>query len=143
MYGFILHINTTKLSRIYNKKYLMNSKPSLVLFSTLLLIACFMTISLADKRLIFVQELFRHGARYPIYPSQEDNTMFAVEENSVGELTTQGKNMHYNLGKKIYQAYWRDLFGTEGDYNQSKFYIKATDVNRTIESCQSHLMGIF
>jgi len=64
----------------------------------------------------------------------------------VGELTTQGKSMHYLLGKKVYATYWKDLFGGtqfEAQYNSSKFYIKATDVNRTIESCQSHLMGIF
>lgn len=28
-------------------------------------------------------------------------------------------------------------------YNQSKFYIKSTDVNRTIESVQSQMMGLF
>ena len=28
-------------------------------------------------------------------------------------------------------------------YNQSKFYMKSTDVNRTIESMESQLMGLF
>jgi hypothetical protein len=54
--------------------------------------------------------------------------------------------MHYLLGRKIYDQYWKELFeGTEffDRYNNSKFYIKSTDLNRTIESCQSHLMGIF
>ena len=54
--------------------------------------------------------------------------------------------MHYLLGRKVYEQYWYDLFNDTpylNIYNQSKFYFRATDVNRTIESCQSHLMGIF
>jgi hypothetical protein len=47
------------------------------------------------------------------------------------------------LGKLLYQSYWDKLFGTNKKYNQSKFYFKATDVNRTIESIQSQLLGIF
>lgn len=53
--------------------------------------------------------------------------------------------MHYLLGGQIYNLYWSQLFGNTdyvNQYNQSKFYIKSTDVNRTIESVQSHMMGI-
>lgn len=102
--------------------------------------------SAGSKKLIFVQELFRHGARYPIYASADDGTEYVDELKSDGELTTQGKKMHYLLGQKIYQQYWSDLFKNtpyENNYNQSKFYFRSTDVHRTIESCQSHLMGIF
>lgn len=47
------------------------------------------------------------------------------------------------LGKMLYADYWSKLFGTNMLYNQSKFYFKSTDVNRTIESIQSQLLGIF
>ncbi len=43
--------------------------------------------------------------------------------------------MHYLLGNKIYGQYWDKLFNNTNyfdQYNQSKFYIKSTDVNRTI-----------
>jgi hypothetical protein len=43
--------------------------------------------------------------------------------------------MHYLLGKAIYKQYWNDMFkGTpfETKYNNTKFYFKSTDVNRTI-----------
>lgn len=52
-----------------------------------------------------------------------------------GELTAQGKHMHYLLGKIIYQQYWEQLFsGTEYEnkFDQSQFYVKSTDFNRTI-----------
>lgn len=71
--------------------------------------------------------------------------MFALEQHSVGELTSQGKNMHYILGKIIYRTYWDALFaGTpyQNRYNQSQFYVKSTNYNRTIESAQSHLFGL-
>lgn len=53
--------------------------------------------------------------------------------------------MHYLLGKKLYEQYWDKLFkGTpfEYRYNQSKFYIRSTNLDRTLESAQSHLLGI-
>lgn len=51
--------------------------------------------------------------------------------------------MHYMLGKLLYKDYWNKLFGNNKVYNQSKFIFKATDVNRTIESLQSQILGIF
>ena len=104
----------------------------------------FVAVASAQK-LLMIQETFRHGARYPIFPEAADGSDFAEKINSVGELTVEGKNMHYFLGKIIYRKYWSQLFqGTpyENAYNQSQFYIKSTDVNRTIESAQSHLFGL-
>lgn len=118
-----------------------------LIYLTIFLIALSIVPANSVKKLIFVQELFRHGARYPINPHRNvDMTDYVLDEHSTGELTTEGKNMHYLLGQKIYKQYWSELFnGTEfmNRYNNSKFYVKSTDVNRTIESCQSHLMGIF
>jgi hypothetical protein len=47
------------------------------------------------------------------------------------------------LGKLLYKDYWNKLFDNNKVYNQSKFIFKATDVNRTIESLQSQILGIF
>jgi hypothetical protein len=54
--------------------------------------------------------------------------------------------MHYILGQSLYKNYWNQLFGSTpymNAYNQSKFYVKSTNFNRTIESAQSQLLGIF
>lgn len=89
-----------------------------------------------------VNELFRHGARYPIYLKKDDGSAnYTNGEHSFGELTTNGKKMHYVLGQQLYKQYWTKLFN-DNTYNQSRFYVKSTDVNRTIESAQSQLMGI-
>lgn len=45
------------------------------------------------------------------------------------------------LGKIIYGQYWQALELPQ-NYNSSLLYVKSTDVNRTIESAQSHLLGL-
>jgi hypothetical protein len=53
--------------------------------------------------------------------------------------------MHYLLGRKLHETYWQGLFGGtvyEQQYNQSRFYVKSTNVNRTIESAASQVFGI-
>lgn len=118
----------------------------MVSYQLLALIALLLAASAqqAPPKLVYVQEIFRHGARYPekILGIGDE---FAAKEKSMGELTSQGRSMHYLLGKQMYHRYWKQLFaGTpyEAQYNQSRFYVKSTDVNRTIESAQSHLYGL-
>lgn len=97
-------------------------------------------IQLIFGDLIFVQELFRHGARYPIHPSTKDGTEYALADNMAGELTDEGKRMHYLLGKKLYKDYWESL-GMNNTYNSSYVFIKSTNFNRTLESGESHFLG--
>jgi hypothetical protein len=88
-----------------------------------------------EPKLIYVQEVFRHGHRYPIYPFSFDGSEFVNGIRSLGELTKQGKSMHYILGQNLYKQYWNSLFANtpfSNTYNQSKFYVKSTNVNRTI-----------
>lgn len=40
-----------------------------------------------SKRLIYVEEVFRHGARYPIRKMTNDKSDLAEEEQLLGELT--------------------------------------------------------
>jgi hypothetical protein len=115
---------------------------------SLLILLSMLSLSFAqvNKKLIYVQQVFRHGHRYLIYPSKNDNSTYVNQIHSNGELTKQGKSMHYILGQELYKRYWQTLFGATpyiSTYNQSKFYVKSTNVNRTIESVQSQLAGIF
>ena len=53
--------------------------------------------------------------------------------------------MHYVLGKLLYEKYWAQLFNNTPymeKYNQTQFYVKSTDVNRTIESVESQIFGL-
>jgi len=83
-----------------------------------------------------VIELFRHGARGPLYPDFEPTKSWG---NDFGELTAGGMRMHYLLGAAMKEKYSHLL----GQYDPSKIYVRSTDVNRTIMSVYSHLFGIF
>lgn len=76
----------------------------------LLLIIVVLAASQTPK-LIMVNELFRHGARYPVYPkSDDDSATYTFNEHSYGELTVNGKKMHYLLGQFLYKQYYQELF---------------------------------
>lgn len=99
----------------------------------------------SSRRIIQVHEIFRHGARYPLHSFSNDKSDYAERDNLLGELTLQGKHMQYILGKIMYDHYWKPLFqGTPyiDKYHPSQFYIKSTNVNRTIESVESQLLGL-
>jgi hypothetical protein len=96
----------------------------------------------AGKELLMLQETFRHGARYPTYLETAAAFGFALTPDIRKELTSQGRSMHYLLGKLLYEKYWGDLFAGATRLNSSELFVKSTDVNRTIESAQSHLLGL-
>ena len=53
--------------------------------------------------------------------------------------------MQYILGKSIYKKYWNKLFaGTaySQKYHPSQILIVSTDINRTLESAQSQVVGL-
>lgn len=113
----------------------------------LLTIVLALLLTVASK-LLMVQEVFRHGARFPIYAELDNYSSYArtgqiegTDARNSGELTKEGKRMHYLLGKIIYGQYWQAL-ELPITYNSSLIYVKSTDVNRTIESVQSHLAGL-
>jgi hypothetical protein len=101
----------------------------------LLLIFLLLLSVIHARKLKMIHEIFRHGSRYPIYVSEKDSAGYASIEMEVGELTPQGKHMQYILGKAMYDKYWTQLFeGTPyiDKYHPTQFYVKSTNVNRTI-----------
>ena len=111
----------------------------------LLCVLLLILVAIEGRQLLMVHEIFRHGARYPIYPNNKDNSSFASEERELGELTKEGKHMQYVLGKLIYEKYWEQLFTDTPylhRYHPSQIYVKTTNVNRTIESAEAQLLGL-
>lgn len=51
----------------------------------IILVACIIgAISQEDPKLIYVQEVFRHGHRYPIYSSKADGSSYIDDIRSSG-----------------------------------------------------------
>lgn len=58
-------------------------------------------ISLNFSQLLYVEELFRHGARYTVLELYDRNDSSLDE----GELTGVGMRQHYNLGRYLREEY--------------------------------------
>ncbi|EGR29698.1 hypothetical protein IMG5_150410, partial [Ichthyophthirius multifiliis] len=91
------------------------------------------------QRLVFIQSLFRHGARYPMskYYDWEEQQMFH------GQLSPVGYRQHYNLGKQLRKEYIIDQQFLSPNYNYQEIQVRSTDVDRTISSAQSQLIGLY
>tara|TARA_B110000285_G_C14872813_1_gene490042 strand:+ start:38 stop:382 length:345 start_codon:yes stop_codon:yes gene_type:complete len=83
-------------------------------------------------------EIVRHGARSPIL---DDSKRFDIVPD-VGLLTPQGMRQRYLLGIYDYQKYGKDLGQKQLLEKGGGFEIQSTDVDRTIQSGYSELMGI-
>ena len=94
---------------------------------------------LAASQVIQIIEVCRHGFRTPtaFYPW---DTLWT---NAPGELVPVGMRMHFLLGSELRQRYVVEESLLQPSYNASTAYFRSTDVNRTIMSAQSQLMGLF
>lgn len=70
-----------------------------------------------SRQLIFTQVTSRHGVRYPGYELASDYSNITKIQNADGQLTVEGKAMHFYLGKEIYRKYWKALFAGTPDQN--------------------------
>ena len=80
----------------------------------------------------------RHGARAPI----EDRD---IDEFTVGEglLTPEGMRQRYLLGRYIKNRYTETFKLLSEEYDPKEIYMQSTNVNRTIQSGYSELMGLY
>jgi hypothetical protein len=61
-------------------------------------------------------------------------------ESSFGQLTTAGIEQHHRLGGFIRNRYESLLNST---YNANEIVVRSTDVDRTLMSAQSNLVGLY
>ena len=91
-----------------------------------------------DERMAFAFELVRHGARAPI----EDRNLqfFPVSE---GQLTPEGMRQRHLLGKNNRKRYAEEYGLISPKYIPDEVLMISTDVNRTIQSGYSELLGLY
>ena len=113
--------------------------------SCYLLALCLIHVTVSAKQIpledinpqtVMISELFRHGARYTLHNVFNETEI----EANIGQLSASGMREHYILGKAIRKAY-PNLFSDVYDHRQ--FDIVSTHVYRTVESAQSHFMGMY
>lgn len=87
----------------------------------------------AEYRYVFI--MFRHGARAPFFDNDMFNTIWKKEQ-----LLETGKRMHYLAGLKDRELYGGFISDT---YKQEEVYSFSTKYNRTIESLEARLQGLY
>nr|XP_002131109.1 prostatic acid phosphatase [Ciona intestinalis] len=95
-----------------------------------------------DDQLVFVNLIWRHGARSPVrtYPTNPYNNQ-RVWPQGFGQLTQLGMQQHYKLGQYFRERY--HSFLNVSFYNRSQIYIRSTDFDRTLMSAESNMAGLF
>ncbi|KAI6184457.1 Acid phosphatase [Aphelenchoides bicaudatus] len=90
--------------------------------------------------LVFLQTVWRHGDRTPTGTFPGDPNKW---NRALGELTPRGMNQHFILGERLNQRYVQHIKFLPESYDSTKVYVRSTDVNRTILSAVSNLIGFY
>jgi len=108
---------------------------------TIVLILAILSIAWAKPK--FVQEICRHGARAP-----EVDYPYEGFPNGKGMLTSSGLRQHYLIGHQLRKRYVKEHEEDETKllsptYVPSEIYVRSTQVQRTIQSADSQLLGLY
>ena len=108
-----------------------------LIFIFLILITKFHT---TNEEIVFVFEHFRHGASSSIYIDKYNKDMYNIKWIGDGELTPIGMRMQYLIGVHIRNKYSNII---NRNTSSKELLVYSTDLNRTILSAESQLLGMF
>ena len=92
-------------------------------------------------QLLYVANLYRHGARYPISPiGLYDSKETAADS---GELCATGMRQQYNLGRYLRRDYIENQKFLEDVFNHSSLEVFSTASLRTVVSAYCQLYGLY
>ena len=117
----------------------MNSFPLYLILSLIILCHCedvMYSHTNQENNLYFVFTTFRHGARKPLHGKD----YFGNRNYSAGALTRYGAIQHLEIGRN-YRKRYSNFVNISFDKNE--FYIRSSDIGRTIVSTEKELEGFF
>ena len=95
---------------------------------------------ITNEEIVFVFEHFRHGARSSVFIDKENTDMYDIKWIGDGELTSVGMRMLYLIGVHIRTKYSNII---NKNTSPKELLVYSTDLNRTILSAESQLLGMF
>jgi len=120
-------------------KISMMAKKSVFLFFLLSNFVLFLNLT-AEEKLIFAVTLIRHGDRTPTHDIGSDPYNWDIGK---GELTALGMNQQNELGFELRKRYIDKFKLLSPKYVNNEIYARSTDFNRTIQSAESLLSGLY
>nr|KAF6408813.1 acid phosphatase 4 [Rousettus aegyptiacus] len=109
----------------------------------LLLLLLLLPQALPEGPLVFVAVVFRHGDRAPLasYPTDpHKEAISTLWPRGLGQLTPEGVLQQLELGRFLRSRY-EDFLSPK--YQREEVYVRSTDFDRTLESAQANLAGLF
>jgi acid phosphatase len=97
-------------------------------------------VAYSQGKLVFVSLVTRHGDRAPFANIKNANYDWGT---SLSELTAIGMNQEYNLGRQLRKRYVEQFKLLPKNYQNQSIYVLSSHTNRTVESAQSLLMGLY
>ncbi|KAJ3584679.1 hypothetical protein NHX12_015174, partial [Muraenolepis orangiensis] len=94
----------------------------------------------ADRQLVYVTVLFRHGDRSPIKAYPTDPYQESQWPQGFGQLSQKGMRQHYNLGQFLRQRYTDFL---NKSYDRHEVSVRSTDYDRTLMSAEANLAALY
>ncbi|VDK60742.1 unnamed protein product [Anisakis simplex] len=97
----------------------------------------------AENELIFLHMIWRHGDRTPKWLCKNDPNNASTWVEGLGQLTPTGMEQQQRLGSLIFNEYAVKQKLISQRYESNQIYFRSTDVNRTLLSAVSNLVGMY
>uniref|UniRef100_A0A7N8YMN2 Lysosomal acid phosphatase n=1 Tax=Mastacembelus armatus TaxID=205130 RepID=A0A7N8YMN2_9TELE len=94
----------------------------------------------AERKLVFVTVLFRHGDRSPIKAYPTDPYQENDWPQGFGQLSQEGMRQHHELGQFLRKRYKGFL---NESYDRHEITVRSTDYDRTLMSAEANLAGLY
>ena len=80
---------------------------------------------------------------FKLPPAANTRTLLVIPASGWGQLTGTGMSQHHVVGERLRKRYVYETGLLSTNYSRDEVLVRSTDYDRTMQSAQSQLMGLF